>query len=372
MRVLKNCLKKSAFIIVLFFVNCSIGFGQTSTGNGEWATVVFSTVTNGEYLIENDNIVNIHHIVSSDLRISVESGGSLNIGNDGDADIDSLTINGDLFLGDTTDITVYEDGVLYIDGDLTNWDGTITVNGTLKVTGDADNFTSNIIVGPNGFVGVAGDFDNTGGSIDNSGDVWVGGSFSGGSVTGNAVDDSKTPEEVLPIKLIYFYVYHNGNNVVIKWQTASEENNDYFTIERSADGVNFKTIGTITGAGNSYASINYSFTDKNPVYGISYYRLKQTDYNGVFKVFNVVSVSYLNKSSIKIGPNPATKELNIIIDGDMGTGIVKLYNTTGAIVKRVELTSSYAKLNINDLPVGNYMVVISANDYNFTKMVIVQ
>ena len=87
----------------------------------------------------------------------------------------------------------------------------------------------------------------------------------------------------LPIELLSFEAICNNNSVNLLWSTASEKNNDYFTIERSSDGITFQTVLTVKGAGNSNQVINYSAIDEKPIDGIAYYRLKQTDYDGKFE-----------------------------------------------------------------------------------------
>lgn len=96
---------------------------------------------------------------------------------------------------------------------------------------------------------------------------------------------------ILPIELAELAASYNGKNVVVEWSTASEQNNDYFTIQRTHDGRDFEDIGKVSGAGNSSTLQQYSFNDPFPYRGTSYYRIKQTDYNGEFEYSNVVSVS---------------------------------------------------------------------------------
>lgn len=94
----------------------------------------------------------------------------------------------------------------------------------------------------------------------------------------------------LPIELISFEAKLNNRQVDIHWATASEQNNDFFTIERSADGLNWEIVTTAAGAGNSIYRIDYAAYDSRPLSGISYYRLKQTDFDGAFEYSNIVSV----------------------------------------------------------------------------------
>jgi hypothetical protein len=87
----------------------------------------------------------------------------------------------------------------------------------------------------------------------------------------------------LPIELINFIPHVQDNWVNLKWQTASEINNDYFTIEKSKTASNWIIVTQVNGAGNSSNILSYSTTDQIPYNGISYYRLKQTDFNGQFE-----------------------------------------------------------------------------------------
>ncbi|MCK6650293.1 MAG: DUF2341 domain-containing protein, partial [Bacteroidia bacterium] len=93
----------------------------------------------------------------------------------------------------------------------------------------------------------------------------------------------------LPIELLSFTAQYVGENVKLRWETSSEHNNDYFTIERSADGTNFSDIGTVNGAGNSSVHQNYQFIDHDPYEAITYYRLKQTDFDGAFSRSHIVA-----------------------------------------------------------------------------------
>ena len=94
-----------------------------------------------------------------------------------------------------------------------------------------------------------------------------------------------------PVELVSFSAHLSGNDVVIRWVTASEENNDYFTVQKSRDMKIFKTIGTVQGAGNSGISHTYSTRDINvKTTGTIYYRLKQTDFNGMEKIVKTIPV----------------------------------------------------------------------------------
>jgi hypothetical protein len=129
----------------------------------------------------------------------------------------------------------------------------------------------------------------------------------------------------LPIELTSFNVKANKDNVLIKWITASERNNDFFTIERSKDGQLFTPIDTINGAGNSSSEISYQEKDINPVNGVSYYRLKQTDFNGDTTLSDIKSVKFI-MPDINIYPNPAETFENITITSGQYSDLVEDMN----------------------------------------------
>ncbi len=93
---------------------------------------------------------------------------------------------------------------------------------------------------------------------------------------------SITTNNPLPVALLEFSARAEGGIVLLDWKTASEINNDYFTVERSSHGLHFDEILVVDGAGNSTRPLSYTATDEQPLSGYSYYRLKQTDFNGTF------------------------------------------------------------------------------------------
>ncbi|WP_421978868.1 T9SS type A sorting domain-containing protein [Roseivirga seohaensis] len=107
--------------------------------------------------------------------------------------------------------------------------------------------------------------------------------------------------ERLPIVLLSFNAYPSKGSINLQWVTAIEENNQLFTIERSADGKEFTPVLFVEGAGTTTATRSYSISDLNPVLGRSYYRLKQTDFNGQFEYSEVISVVYEGVNTFSFG-----------------------------------------------------------------------
>ncbi|MBL7888762.1 MAG: T9SS type A sorting domain-containing protein, partial [Bacteroidia bacterium] len=126
---------------------------------------------------------------------------------------------------------------------------------------------------------------------------------------------STTVNNPLPIELLSFNAIPNGKKVDLNWSTASEKNNDFFTIERSKDAQLFEFVAHVDGAGNSSELTDYVAVDPQPFSGISYYRLKQTDFNGEYSYSRIVAVEF--SSSIQdflIYPNPADAQDGFIIE----------------------------------------------------------
>lgn len=113
-------------------------------------------------------------------------------------------------------------------------------------------------------------------------------------------ETAATTCSVLPISLLYFSATQEGNKVKLQWATASELNNNYFTIERSEDGKTWEGIERVSGAGNSSQRIDYFTWDENPISKTLYYRLKQTDFDEESTYSQVRFVSSSQDSEIQI------------------------------------------------------------------------
>jgi len=128
--------------------------------------------------------------------------------------------------------------------------------------------------------------------------------FTGGNGRGYA--SATRASGSLPIELLSFSgKCENGKNI-LQWSTSSETNNDYFTIERTSDGIHDKIEFIIDGAGNSSQIISYSFVDENPKTE-NYYRLKQTDFDGKYEYFKYININCSNNNlefNFNIFPNP--------------------------------------------------------------------
>ena len=179
---------------------------------------------------------------------------------------------------------------------------------------------------------------------------------------------------LLPITLVDFTAQlRSDKTVIVSWTTASEKENDYFTLEKSIDGNIFEVLTTIDGAGNSSQVQTYNFQDKNVVGGMNYYRLKQTDFNGDFEYFKIVGVS--NNSSaadlksalqiVKAGPNPFKESFKITYTANDSEKVeLSIRSVDGQLIHTETLTphpgdNEYTFQKTSTLKSGIYLVSFS-------------
>lgn len=173
-------------------------------------------------------------------------------------------------------------------------------------------------------------------------------------------------ESVLPIKLVFFDAQIEQNSVAIQWATATEINNDFFSIEKSNDMKNWDVIATQKGAGNSNQYLSYKFQDMNLMQGISYYRLKQTDFDGRFEYFSPVTikndVDFRSEIKVNIYPNPSHGNFNIQINSEMESGEIIILNNLGQIVAKFQIANNqFFPIDITQFGKGLYQVLITDN-----------
>jgi hypothetical protein len=136
----------------------------------------------------------------------------------------------------------------------------------------------------------------------------------------------------LPIDLISFTGECGGVENVIRWVTASEQNSDYFIIERSNDLVNWDFVSKVTASGNSNYEKEYSIIDRDFPNGISYYRLRQYDFNGDNEVFDPISINCFRDKTLVKTINLLGQEIN---PNDIKGVYIEIYND-GTIIKRLK------------------------------------
>jgi uncharacterized protein (TIGR02145 family) len=165
---------------------------------------------------------------------------------------------------------------------------------------------------------------------------------------------------LLPIELIYFKASQVESVVELNWVTASENNNDHFTVERSLNGTDWELIGTINGGGNSTSQLSYNLFDSRPILGVSYYRLKQTDFDGAYRYSDIRILTIENlPNQVFIYPNPASDEITIIGDRYELTDVRVLTVLGQDITKHTSISitgEKQVKIELSNLSTGFYII----------------
>lgn len=168
---------------------------------------------------------------------------------------------------------------------------------------------------------------------------------------------------LLPIKLVSFLANCEEQYVNIQWSTLTEKDNDHFTIERTDDAMIWREIATIKGNGNSSNLINYSFTDKNPMHGINYYRLKQTDFNGKYEYSDALVVEDCNTDQTKliVFPTPSSGTVKILYSGDKQ--LIRSTEIYDGLGKRIYYSDVYKSIiDLSDKEIGVYFLRLNLDN----------
>jgi Secretion system C-terminal sorting domain len=185
-----------------------------------------------------------------------------------------------------------------------------------------------------------------------------------------SINSTNTP---LPISLIFFKAAVKNDAVVLTWTTAAEINSSYFTIQRSTDVIGWENIQNINGAGTTGTTKFYTAKDMSPYWGVSYYRLMQTDFDGKSTYSYAVSVNIINKiSEILVYPNPAVDHLWIRFESP-ATYEVAVFNNSGQLVNQpVSVSGNKMELNIAELTTGIYVLCISHDGKHETRKIVIR
>lgn len=170
----------------------------------------------------------------------------------------------------------------------------------------------------------------------------------------------------LPVELIEFLAIQENDIVDLHWLTAAEINNRGFEIERTKDGFIWETIGFVEGMGNTSAYTDYIFTDDAPFPGVSYYRLKQIDFDGAYEFSSTESVVFERENEIKLYPNPGDHQIQINIVPNENI-VLKVFNYMGQSIPFVfQMNSSSIQLNTMNMQNGMYLLQIVNGNINTT------
>ncbi len=337
----------------------------------------------GDFTLHSNSTVNFNGSTNVNGNINAKS----NIQNSGDLSVtgnysnswssNQLTNSGTIDIdGDITNNGIItNDGIIVVSGDLTNAKNIEISNGSiLYIKGNVDN-TSNIVNNGNFYVDQTvtgnGDIDGSGTICNSDGTTDPTDGAKGNDVSCNVCDDGQP--NTLPVQLISFTAHQTNSNITISWTTANEENNDYFEVLRSVDGMNFKIIAKVEGAGNSNITLDYGVTDNEIENNTYYYMLKQTDYDNKFTVSEMVVVNISNKLNTKVYPNPITQgeKLNIEFEGQNSNQLI-IYDINGRTIKAVSTNSVNKAIDISEFAPGMYILKIQSGTQSKIEKLIVK
>ena len=178
----------------------------------------------------------------------------------------------------------------------------------------------------------------------------------------------------LPITLLSFDATARNRDVKLSWSTATESNNDYFTIERSTDAINFESILMKEGAGTSSILHSYEDFDVHPLPGISYYRLKQTDFDGKFAYADIISVRFsLSGNNFYGYYDPKHQTVHVVSSqGESDLISVQVMDMAGQIVAQKEqLNGKDVEIALPGIANGMYALKIEdLSGFSLLKVVV--
>ncbi|MFY0672677.1 MAG: T9SS type A sorting domain-containing protein [Bacteroidia bacterium] len=182
----------------------------------------------------------------------------------------------------------------------------------------------------------------------------------------------------LPVEFTYFDAKSMGDKIELTWGTATETNNDFFEVQRSQDGVNWDALEEVNGAGTTLEAQDYTTYDYYPLDGLTYYRLRQVDFDGTqdYSEVRKIESSSANANELlitSIYPNPFRSMLTVDIDGLAFDNFkIELLNSSGVVVKEREFgAGENAQLsNLDDLQFGVYFLRVIQSEKIVTQQVI--
>lgn len=151
-----------------------------------------------------------------------------------------------------------------------------------------------------------------------------------------------------------------GDGIYLDWSTVSEINNDYFEVEYSENGTDWKKIARVDGKGTTNVESAYSFTHRNTTNATSYYRLTQVDFDGTATLLQTIASNCRGTETISASPNPTKNGFRIqhISAGDY----IEVYNALGSIVYATTSGSNYEEIDLSGQQPGLFFVSVTSGD----------
>ncbi len=176
---------------------------------------------------------------------------------------------------------------------------------------------------------------------------------------------------VLPVEFIKFDIKEENNAATLNWSTAQEVNNMGFEVYKSNDAVKWDKIGFVNGHENSNSIKKYSFADSNSKSGVSYYKLKQIDFDGQYEFSKVISINKIPSiaNSLEIYPNPTTDYVKINLGGG-NSFTAYLYDSFGRLYLKKDIVSDNM-LDLSNIKKGNYILKVATGNKILSKKIVV-
>jgi hypothetical protein len=182
----------------------------------------------------------------------------------------------------------------------------------------------------------------------------------------------------LPATLLSFSGYKNGVRNQLRWLTASEVNNSGFEVQRSADGINYQSIGFVNSlavGGNSQTQLKYSFTDANPNGLKQYYRLKQMDIDGRSTLSNILLIQGDKPSAFEIAlvyPNPSRGQVTVLLNAPENKSVtIRLIDLAGRTLQTKQINAlagnNSIPFDISNLAKGQYLIAVGEKSVKIVK-----
>lgn len=303
--------------VLLMGINGSINAATYyTTGTGDWDDDIWSTDTNGT------------GVAFSSLTLI--AGDTIYID-------DNITVNNNTSIG--VDVTILLDAELRISKQLSLTSGSllsVTSNGTVIATGGGS--SPKIKFG----TGTA---------------QWNG---TNGTLVGPGTMDVTTNDGTLPVDLIFFTALTLDKQVHLSWATASEENFDYFEIQRAVGSDEFASIGALSGAGENVFSLQeYEFYDEYSLDGINYYRLKIIDLDGTFEYSDIQAVKMEVSGAVAVFPNPIQNQQLQLVSTYTNPQQYHFYDTRGTLILSGEFSNGPQSVRLPELQSGLYILKVS-------------
>ncbi len=393
-------------------INHDVAYDQDINIEGQMTINTGGSITSGnkKFEVESGGKVIANGLITA-KELNVKDNGKLII--NGNAffdkkltleDADSVVFNGNTYIADdiktddNANITISAGAIVQV-VDVVEHDGNnLTINGGLIAGGGGNTNESEngATINGTGLFQIDGDGIDNDGSIAGSLDVCSGDGTTN-PVSGNGVSRSATvcsssgvnfpiiPAAPLPVDLVAFEANLTENNFVeLLWITASEINNDYFTIEKADENEFFEQVTTIPGVGNSNVTQVYKMVDDQKCEGICYYRLKQTDFDGKTTTYDAVGVvvenKELNLQEVKLYPNPLrgntvtlelpiseNQEVNFFVNDLLG----REYVSDITMIDRGDYSMIIMEFN-QMLPKGIYLISMIVNKEIISKKLYVE